>query len=177
MATYCKYVIFVFIGLTLFNCGGGSGDGDTFVGAGRVSLQTQPSTIDVGDRTLVSASISNVNDDGIMVKFRIPAGLVYVLNTAFLEVDDREIDIGPDVNVEVDSENFVYIVFFLSQSIFGEQNRGVLTLQLEGVDSVGNGQVAVDIDVDDPLINNPGEFDAQSPEFQVEDEVDIKVEA
>jgi hypothetical protein len=160
--------------LGLCSCGGGGGS-DSFVGAGRVMISSSPSHVDVGDRTLVTVDLSDINDDGVILKVRFPAALTYVKNTAFLEVDDLEKDIGPDINI--DTDNVVFLVFFFRRSEFAEQNQGTLSFQLEGVTAVQDGEISVDIDVDDALIDNAVEFDPENPEFQVEDATGIRVEA
>ncbi len=160
--------------LILSSCGGGGGGGgDGFRGAGDVNLSVEPSSIDVGDRMLVTAEISNINEDGIIVKFEYPEQLSYVLNTAYLEVDGDEVDIGPSANVTVDG--VTYLVFFLSIDELGDNNFGRLYVQLRGDSEVSKESVRIDLDVDDPLIDNPGEFDPNDPEFQAVDEQGIEV--
>jgi len=161
--------------LSLGACGGSSGGGDDFAGAGRVSVSASPKEIDIGDRQKVTVDISDTNDDGVILKMRYPSGLSYVQDSSFLEVDERELDIGPQVNA--DDGNEVYLVYFFPKSLFDENGDGVLTFLLEGNDEVTRGKIEVDIDVDDPLIDDSNEFDTSNPEFQSEDEVDIKVEA
>ena len=63
------------------------------------------------------------------------------------------------------------MVFFLLTSTFNEADSGLLTLQLEGISLLENGEV----NVDDPLINNNVEFDITQPEFAAESSNDLKV--
>jgi hypothetical protein len=158
---------------TLAGCGGGGGGGGEgdFVGAARVSISSSPRQIDSGDRTLVSVRLSDVHENGIAVKIRYPSGLRYVPSSSFLLIGERELDVSPTVNATDDKEDLTYLVFYLSQSQFrrssqrynGEQ--GVLTVQLEGRDTVAEGEIEVDPDVDDPAEDNANEFDLTSPEF------------
>lgn len=181
----------VFFSLTSFvviGCGGGGGsssggaEGD-FVGAANVSVRTTPAKIDSGDRTLVAIDISDVHESGIAVKIRFPVGLDYVKSSAFLNVGGKKLDISPTINETDQKEDVTYLVFYLSQAQFkrsgqeysGEQ--GALTLQLEGRDSIKEGQIEVDPDVDDPAEDNNMEFKLDNPEFVAEDTAAIEVVA
>ena len=152
-------------------CGGGGG-GDDFVGAGNVSIRVSPGTIDVGDRLQVTIEVTEVNEDGVILKFQYPRGLSYVPNSAFLIVDGEELDVGPTINQSIDDETF--LVFFFSNEIFGDNDRGDLEFQLRG-DDEADGEIGVDIDVDNPLVGNDIEFQITAPEFQAEDKVTVEV--
>lgn len=161
------------LSLLLSGCGGGGGDGDSFIGAANLSVRTSPSTIDTGDRTQVTIDVSDVHENGILLKVRIPAALAYVPASAFLIVDDNDIDIGPDKNVADNNRRF--LVFFLDQNDFDDNGSGKVQFQLVGNDSVSDGEIEVDADVNDPLVNDDNEFDVTSPEFGAEDATDITV--
>jgi hypothetical protein len=156
-------------------CGGGSSGGDDFIGAGRVSLEVSPTTIDVGDRMLATVRLEDAIEDGVQLKVRFPNGLGYVPESGSLSNStQRERDsIDPDVNVE--TAGVVYLVFFLDTAVLDENGDGDIQFQLVGRDRVLEGQVAVDVDVDDPLIDNEIEFDLERPEFQVEASRNIAV--
>lgn len=161
-------------------CGGGGG-GDDFVGAATVGVRLQPSRIDSGDRTQVTIDIGDVHDTGIALKIRFPNGLRYVPSSATLLVDKQQTKLTPAVNALAEDENSIYLVFYLSQSLFrpsgGEYNgqMGTLRLQLEGRKAVRKGAVEVDADVDDPQESNDSEFTLSDPEFAAEDEASIEV--
>ncbi|MBX7145399.1 MAG: hypothetical protein K1X79_13185 [Oligoflexia bacterium] len=153
--------------------GGGGGDGGGFIGAATLSVQAEPHTIDTGDRTQVTIQIRDIHPNGILLKVRFPKGLAYVPNTSFLEVDDNQVDVGPDKNVTKDSKTF--LVFFLDPSDFTPEESGSLTFQLVGNEAVTDGLLEVDADVNDPLVNDDNEFSANTPEFGAEDSVDVEV--
>jgi hypothetical protein len=161
--------------------GGGGGGGGDFVGAATVTISTSPNRIDTGDQTLVSTRISEINDRGIALKFKFPAGLRYVPNSASLDANGDEQDIDPAFQATSSRENDNYLVFFLTQSQFQPSGRdyngesGTLTIRLEGTSGVRDGLVEVDPDVDDPDINNSAEFDVNEPEFTAEDAASIEV--
>ena len=151
------------------------------MGAATVTVQVSPSRIDTGDQTLVSTLIQEINDRGIALKFKFPSGLRYVGASAELEANDKKIDVSPLFQATSSRENDNYLVFFLSQAQFQPSGReyngesGTLTLRLEGTSSVREGLVEVDPDVDDPDIENSGEFDVNEPEFTAEDAASIEV--
>ncbi|MFM1848335.1 MAG: hypothetical protein RL417_1809 [Pseudomonadota bacterium] len=154
-------------------CGGGGGGGDDFFGAAIVDIGASPRDIDTGDRMVVRAFLSSVNDDGLMLKFRFPKELRYVLDSARLIVDEDDRDATPQVSVTVDNDSF--LVFFLAQSDFNDDANGMVEFQLEADDELSNGEVEVDPDVDDPLIDDDTEFDPENPEFGAEAAVSISV--
>ncbi len=163
--------------LTAASCGSGSGDGDSsFIGAAVVSISTSPKVIDTGDRTKVQVTIDDVHPDGIALKIFYPHGLEYVENSAVLKIDDSTVNVPPAVNRSAGStlRSGTYLVFFFPANLFSE-GRGILNFELEASDIVQRGEIAVDADVDDPLIENPGEFDIENPEFGAEDAVEISV--
>lgn len=160
--------------LSMSSCGGGGGGGgDEFVGAADVSVQTTPSSIDTGDRTEVRVRVANVHPDGILLKVRYPKGLAYFPNTAVLDVNDQQVDIGPKNNVTKD--NSVYLVFFFTQAQFGSDNQGEVVFQLTGNSAISDGAIEVDADVNNPQINDTTEFNVSSPDFGAVAETSIEV--
>jgi hypothetical protein len=166
---------------TFSACGGGGGGGDSFSGAANVSVRTAPSRIDSGDRTQVTIELSDVHENGIAVKIRYPVGLRYVPSSSFLLIDEKEIDVSPTVEQKVTSEDVSYLVFYLRQAQFRRSSQeyngesGILTIQLEGRDTVIDGEIEVDPDVDDPSEDNQSEFDIENPEFVAEGSASIEV--
>ncbi len=170
------------IAASMLGCGGGGGGGsDAFVGAATVSIDLVPSRIDSGDRTQVTSYVGDVHPNGIALKYRFPEGLIYVPDSAKLEMDQRKVSLSPTVNVFDSKENSTYLVFYLSQSLFrtaGEEYTGAagkIILQLEGRGVVRDGKVEVDADVDDPLEDNSSEFSIDNPEFSAADSASISV--
>ncbi|MBX7137329.1 MAG: hypothetical protein K1X83_05035 [Oligoflexia bacterium] len=157
------------------SCGGGGGGGGDFIGAANVSIDASPTEFDTGDRTQVEIHISDVNDNGIALKVRFPDKLEYVPSSAILVVDGEELDISPTVNSRKDQD--VYLVFYLSQDLFGGDGSasGTVSLQLEATGDFSSNTIEADADVDDPLIGNNIEFDLENPEFAPEDQVEVQV--
>lgn len=152
------------------------------MGAANVGLSVSPSHIDSGDRTEVAITLSNVIKDGLALKVRFPDALKYVRSSALLLIGDKEIDITPKFNGPgQDSDR--YLVFYISQSAFRKNGQdyngesGTVVLQLEGIESVTDGMVEVDPDVDDPLQPNDSEFNVEAPQFDAEATAPISVQA
>ena len=174
-----KKVVSIFICTALISlsffisaCGGGGGDGEQ-TGAAKVFIEVNPSLIDTGDRTLVKTRIESLHKDGILLKFFYPEGLDYVLDSATLEINGKEVSVFPAFNGL--DERGIYLVFFLGEEEFGSKTQGILRFELEASDSVNDGEVSVDADVDDRLISNDEEFDVNNPEFEPEDGAAIDV--
>lgn len=167
----------------LTGCGGGGGsdDSSTFSGAATVSLEATPSTIDSGDETLVKIWVGDVHQSGIALKLKYPSGLSYVLQSATLTVDEKEVDIKPRTNVLSSDEESTYLVFYLSQRLFRQSSQeyngepGLVQLRLVGKSLVTNGLVEVDADVDNPDVADSIEFNVSKPEFVAADQQTITV--
>ncbi len=121
----------------------------------------------------ISTEIESVHENGILLKFKIPASLEYVTGSSTLEIDSDPQDATPAVNEQKD--NTRYLVFFLDQDLFGDDGRGTLTFQLKGSDKLTEGRIEVDADVNDPLVNDNNEFSVSNPEFGAEDDVTVDV--
>ena len=157
----------------LMSCGSDS-DSVGFSGAGDVSISVEPTSIDVGDRLLVTVEIFTINDDGIFAKIKFPNYLSYVEGTALLSVSDDESEIEPDITEDGENDD-TFLIFFLAESDFDITRQGELTFELQANDAVEEGQISVDIDVDDPNVLNINEFNIENPAFQEEDGQSIEV--
>ncbi len=153
--------------------GGGGGGGSDFIGPAEVELQASPSTIDIGDNVRVTAVVTQVNDDGIALKFKYPKELAYVPDSAYLFIGDTKKNISPTVNAS-DSDD-TYLVFYLAQSRFSEDHNGSIVVDLKANETVAKASIGVDADVDDPLIDNATEFAIATPRFEVVDELTITI--
>lgn len=174
---------FICILLPLIGCGGDSSSSFGGGGAALVAITTDPSKIDIQDRTSVKITLKEVNRSGIVVKIRFSNKLEYAPGTTFLRVSGEDRSLEPDFNIR--DGNRRYLVYFLRRSFFGEipdeedlitkSEEGELRLELTGRERVQNSLVEVDVDVDDPLISNDQEFSLENPGFQAEAEASISV--
>lgn len=171
--SYRALCILIVALISLHGCGGGGGGGEDFIGAANVRITASPNRIDTGDRTLVKISIRDVHENGIALKVRFPVGLVYVRDSAVLTVGNSQVDAGPLNNVAPGDQ--IYLVYYFSRDIFGKEEHGDLRFELEATGEITDGQIEVDADVDDPLIDNEDEFDATAPEFLAESSASLVV--
>jgi hypothetical protein len=166
--------LLVLLLIFLAGCGGGGGGDDEFIGAAIVNISASPKTIDTGDRIQVRIRIEEVHETGIALKVRYPEGLLFVNDSTKIETSDEEREVAPTTHVTDDNET--YLVYYLDPDDLGENNRGELTFELEGVDSVNDGKIEVDPDVNDPDIPDASEFNVDSPEFSADADVKVTVE-
>lgn len=171
---YKGILVLVIAALALPSCGGGGGGGGGFIGAALVNVKSSPNRIDTGDRTLITSEVDEIHENGILLKYKYPTGLTYVLGTAFIEVDGEEIDLDPAVNVS--SSNTSYLIFSLKDNLFGENRNGTLSFELQGVAGVNDGEIAIDADLIDDAGGVTVQFDVENPDFQEEDTASIAVE-
>ena len=166
--------LFLLPTISLFMGCGSSSDSVGFSGAGDVNISVEPTSIDVGDRLLVTVDIFTINDDGIFAKIKFPNSLSYVEGTALLTVSGDESEIEPDIIADGEDDD-TFLIFFLAESDFDITRQGELTFELQADDAVEDGRISVDIDGDDPTVLNINEFNAEDPAFQEEEGQSIEV--
>ena len=156
-------------------CGGGGGGDSDYVGGAEVSISAQPATLDPGDWIQVSVRISKVHKNGIALKIRFPEALKYSDSTSVLTVNNNEFKLTPTVNAS--DGRYTYLVYFLSQDYFGQEgtDTGDLVFELKALESYDDGEIGVDVDVDDPTISNDSEFNVNDPEFYPDDAVQFRI--
>ena len=165
-------ILILLTSLFLNFCGGGGGGGvSSAPDPAHVTIDANPNYLDSGDRTAVTVDLYDVNDLGIALKLKYPKGLDYVVSSAHLEIDDQTYSAIP-ASGEQTSGDFTYLVFYFSKSVVGD-NSGRLSLFLQGNSAV-DGQVQVDVDLDDPTLSNGSEFSVADPKFNAQDAAGIE---
>jgi hypothetical protein len=159
----------------LVGCGGGGGGGGEFFGPAEVSLRANPESFFIGDRTLLTAELSQVNDDGVVLVYRFPTALSYVPNSAKLVLGDTEVSVTPLLNQAKD-EN-VYLVFVFPQSSFSEDAAGNLQLQLQGIEKKESAEIELDPSIRNLLVPNDQQFDINNPVFGTDISVTVEVKS
>ncbi len=163
---------FLIVTTTLLVACGGGGGSDSFVGAGNISVQVSPKTVDTGDRVKVTAEFSDLHPDGVSIKFRYPSGLVYIADTSIWTIDNRDIDGAPSIETAADQTQSTFLVYYLGRDLLDDNDSGSIEFELRGVSATSeNSKIEVDIDV---LEADP-EFSADNPEFSAEDSADLRV--
>jgi hypothetical protein len=69
---------------------------------------------------------NEVHENGIILKFRYPQGLVYVPNSGAVIIEQDETPIKPRFNVVNRDEESVYLVFFLPPKALSTTWNGIL---------------------------------------------------
>jgi len=170
-----KLIIFSTLFFSVFfiiSCGGDNSNDNKFIGAAIVSVETSPKKFDTGDRTKVKVQISDLHPNGISLKINIPSNLEYVNGTGVIKIKDQSFPLSPQSIVN--SNQGLFLVFYMNNSIF-DNHTGELFFELEAINPLEYGLIAVDADVDDPAIDNSVEFSSLNPEFIAEDSVEIEV--
>lgn len=150
--------------LTLPTCGGGRGGGGQNGGnVADVSLRVAPDTIDTGDRTKVTIRLTNIESEGVpalLIKILHPSALSFLGDTVLLSRNNLEDAAIAPILASADEAG--YVVIYITRPTIGEDNReATLTFTMQGIESVNNGEVSVDVDVIDtdtrPLfrVSNP----------------------
>lgn len=167
--------------VVLTGCGGGGGgdssdssDNGPFVGAANVSMELTPRRLDPGDRAQLKIEVSEVHENGILLKIRHPAGLRYVPESAILTTGkSQETEVNPLADVD-GTRSQRYLVFCLDNDAL-IQNRGELMLELRGIDQTEEGTIEVDPDVKATNTVASCQFSVEEPEFNVEESLEVTV--
>jgi hypothetical protein len=159
----------------MISCGGGGGGGGGELEPALLRLELTSNSIDTGDFLGLKLDISEVNENGIILKFRYPTGLTYVPGSATLRVNGNPQAITVTPTVNSGSNGKIYLVYFLSVALFGDDLDGELNLRLKAIGAVEDGVIEVDADQDDPSIADNQEFDIESPDFSAVEMRDIEV--
>lgn len=168
-----------FTALFLLGCGGSGGSSDSdFVGAAESKLTIAPNTIDTGDRALARIELSNVYQDGIMLKVRYPLGLRFISGSTLLGLtkDDKDArEVAPTIIGAAKDQN--YLIYFINpKSSRKDDQKYYLSFEFEGTQKIRDGEIEIDADIDDPNIVNTLEFTLADPEFLAESSATINVE-
>jgi hypothetical protein len=168
----CAAIISMVLGLT--TCSGGGNNSDYFVAAW-LDLSCYPQDIYVGERTIVTAYIEDVNPQGVVVKFRYPDSLSYVPESAFLDVEGEIINVGPMVNAHDKKDSYIYLVYVFSQDTFGKHLNGKLFFHLlaEKVDKEARVEAAATMR--DTNLPDTEQFDIRDPQFGTDTAVTVEI--
>lgn len=161
---------------TILSCGlGGSGGGssDPLVAA-FVSVDAYPREIDSGDRIRVTAYMSDIKEDGVLLKFHYSDKLIFINNSALLKVGKDQAKVNPAFNESLNSRE-TYLVFDLPHSAFGEKTNAELEVVVEGQGKLTNSDIEIEADFNDPNLTADEKFTILRPEFNKDDSVEVTV--
>ena len=163
----------------LTSCGGGGGGGDQItppplVGA-HVEIALSNDTIGVGDRFRTTVTLSDVDDNGVIVKIRFPSALFYIIDSSVLTADGESMAIEPFVGPRTTSSETV-MAYYFPRSAFGGSTEGELVFNFRGGSVLESGKIEVDEDIHNPDKTLPQQFSIRNPLFSAEDSKDITVQ-
>jgi hypothetical protein len=172
-------ILSILFSISILSCGlgGGGGGGGNELIAADVSISADPIEIDSGDRSRISVFLSDVKEDGVLLKFRYSNKFAYVRNSSTLVIDGHEFTVSASAEDTVGAalSGETYLVYDLPHSLFGESDNGEIRLVIEGLAKINNGKIEVDADFNDPNQTIAQKFNILSPEFEPKDFVKISV--
>ena len=161
--------------------GGGSGgtpeeELDDPLQAANVSISADPGSLGLGDRSLVSVAISEVNTTGVILKIRYTGTLRYVERSAAINLSESSTAVEPFSGPN--GARTTYMAFYFPRSSFDADRSGRLTFQLRAMstETTNTTMVEVDTDVHDPRKRVSEEYNSEKPLFSAEDHVSLTIE-
>jgi hypothetical protein len=149
------------------------GDKSSSQKAGEAAIAVNPASIGAGERTEVEVTVTDTHPSGVALKILIPSGLTYIPYSSRLVVEEKDEKVKPTVNQM--GAGGSYLVYYIPHENFGARNRGVLTFELRAAQALSDESITVDLDIDDPSIDNQSEFDPKNPKFKTLDVARIAV--
>ena len=173
-----QLVLSIVLSVSILSCGlGGGGGGGNELIAADVSISADPREIDSGDRVRITVFLSDVKEDGVLLKFRYSNKFAYVRNSSLLNVNGDDVKVSPaaedSVGPELNGET--YLVYDLPHSAFGDEDNAEFQFVIEGVGKITNGDIEVDADFNDPHETISQKFSILSPEFEAKAFVEVTV--
>jgi hypothetical protein len=161
--------------IVLCGCGGGGGGGggEEF-GPASVSIRSEPGEGFIGDRFLITTEVWDINDDGVVLKFRFPDTLRYFHGSSYLRVGDVTYDVGPIANDT--AKHLGYLVFVFHGDVFPD-HQGTLTLELQAWSGTGKQKIELDPALLDTQVYDQQQFDIKHPLFGTNIDTQIEINA
>ena len=176
-----RLLIPVAIGLTIASCGGVGGGGGGGGGSaesnypGYVEFHVERDSLDSGDLTDITATVADINHDGVFLKFHYPSSLAYRSDTAIMHSGDAD---SWTVTAPFDSATNgtdKYLVFRVSRPPEDQTNRVSIGFTLRAVSGDPSAYVEVELDNNDPSIPDNLEFSDSYPQFSSDDRWNISI--
>lgn len=178
-----KQIIFALLTLPVGSCGGGGGGGgiDQFTNlkGALVEITSEPRTLGVGDRTIVTVYMEKVDNNGALIKIRYPKQVLrYVSGTALLTANKDTVEVRPVLEPsqgQAEGDDNVYILFYFSRDSVSANGHATLELELRAHEIVEQASIEVDSDQHNPDKEPINEFSLANPLFGVEDNIYVRV--
>jgi hypothetical protein len=152
---------------------GGGGGGDRSANdPGDISLSVEKHDMDSGDFNRIHVDLFDINESGIILKFRYPSSIKYSKGSAVLfPGESEEFAITP--YTEATSGKDRYLVFFISSDMAFGHGDLPLELDLKAITQDEEAFVEADLDNNDPRIDDNDEFRVSTPKFTAREHEDI----
>ncbi|MEY4668047.1 MAG: hypothetical protein RL518_746 [Pseudomonadota bacterium] len=175
-----RLLIPVAIGLTMASCGGvgGGGGGGGGEGAnypGYTELYVERDSIDSGDLTDITATVADINRNGVFLKFHYPSSLAYRSGSAIMHSGDAESWATTAPFSAATNGTDKYLVFRVSRPPEDEDNRVTIGFTLRAVSGDPSAYVEVELDNNDPALPDSKEFNESYPQFSGDDRWNISI--
>jgi hypothetical protein len=161
-----RLILSIFI-LILASCGGGGGGGGGGVSdnyEGDLHIELERDHIDSGDLNRITIDVTNLNQNGSVLKIRTSPSLKLVRKSAIL-FPDRSEERPISADADVGNENERFTVFFLYPSDALDDDYVSLEFTLKAVSGDEDGFIEVDLDNNDPNTSDSSEFSLSQPRF------------
>ncbi len=173
-----RILIPVAIGLTMASCGGGGGGGGSDAESnypGYVEFQVERDSLDSGDLTDITATVTDVNRNGVFLKFHYPSSLAYRSGSAIMHSGDEDswVMTSPFDSATIGSDK--YLVFRVSRPPEDQTNRVSVGFTLRAVSGDPSAYVEVELDNNDPTMPDNLEFNDSDPQFSSDDRWNIDI--
>jgi hypothetical protein len=172
-----QLLIPVAISLTIASCGGGGGGGGDAESnyTGYVEFQVERDSLDSGDLTDITATVTDINRDGVFLKFHYPASLAYRSGSAIIHSGDEGSWTTTSPFDAATNGTDKYLVFRVSRPLEDQSNRVSIGFTLRAVSGDPSAYVEVELDNNDPSLPDNLEFNDSSPQFSSDDRWNISI--
>lgn len=179
LKTIRRLLVPVAIGLTMASCGGGGGGGGGG-GAesnypGYVEFHVERDSLDSGDLTDITVTVTDVHRDGVFLKFHYPSSLAYRSGSAIMHSGDEESWTMTSPFDAASNGADKYLVFRVSPPPEDQNNRVRVGFTLRAVSGDPYAYVEVELDNNDPSLPDNLEFHDSSPQFSSDDRWNISI--
>jgi len=171
----------VAIGLTIASCGGVGGGGGGGGGnaesnyPGYVEFHVERDSLDSGDLTDITATVMDVNRDGVFLKFHYPSSLAYRSGSAIMHSGDEDSWTTTSPFDAASDGADKYLVFRVSPPPEDQTNRVSIGFTLRAVSGDPSAYVEVELDNNDPSLPDNMEFNDSYPQFSSDDRWNISI--
>ncbi len=173
---FCCLLLVVSLASCGLGGGGGGSEPEINIKGAEVSIDADPRTIGIGDRINVSVKISEVDQNGVIVKIRYDKNLRLVAESAYLTINGDETVAADPFEDSVGTDELRYAGYYFSRDSFDDDRSGELSFQLRAQTGPAEGDLEVDSDIRNPDKDPDDQFSARRSFFSAEDSISFEIE-